>query len=193
MTQLFHARRRHITAAVIACAAIVIPAAALAATAAPAAASHRGAVTVPVCRKAGQDGAFVWVGLPGDGFAGGVGYQLEVSNTGRHTCTLRGVPRLGAVLPGGRLIDGKTTKGSGKGPLVTLRHGATAHSVLIVHDAGALCAHPVSAQVFVYLPGQSHGQDSSLTIRVCRGRPGGGVLGATPIRAGTGIPFYTTI
>jgi hypothetical protein len=144
---------------------------------------------VPACRTAGLGGAFVWAAQLGDGFAGGVVYQLEVSNTGRHACTLRGVPRLGAVRPSGRLVDGKTTKGSGKGPLVTLRPGATAHSVLTVHDAGALC-HPVSAQVFVYLPGQSRGQDSSLTIQACRGKPGGGVLHADPIRAGAGIPFY---
>jgi hypothetical protein len=190
MRQLFHAHR-HLAAAAIACAAVLIPAAALAATATPAAASRHDAVAVLACHKAGQGGAFVWVGQPGDGFTGGAVYQLEVSNTGRHTCTLRGVPRLGAVLPSGHLIDGKTTKGSGKGPLVTLRPGATGHSVLTVHDAGALCAHPVSAQVFAYLPGQSRGQDSSLTIMACRGKPGGGVLSANPIRAGTGIPFYT--
>jgi hypothetical protein len=29
-------------------------------------------------------------------------------------------------------------------------------------------------------------------VRACRGRPGGGVLSAGPVRAGTGIPFFTT-
>jgi hypothetical protein len=188
MTRLSHARRR-MAGAAIGCAVILAPAAALAASTGTGLASKHGALEVPRC-QAGQSGGFVWVGLPGDGFAGGVVYPLEVSNTGRHTCTLRGVPRLGAVA-NGHLIDGKTTKGSRNGPLVTLRPGATAHIILTVHDAGALCGHPVSADVFVYLPGQNRGQDSSLTVQVCRGRPGGGVLNAIPIRAGTGIPVFT--
>jgi hypothetical protein len=190
MTQLRHARR-HLTGAAIACAAILLPAAAFAATAAPEVAHHR-AVAVPACRQAGQGGAEVWLGLPGDGFAGGVGYELQVSNTGRQTCTLRGVPRLGAVEPNGHLIDGRTTAGSPNGPLVMLRPGATAHIILFVHDASALCAHPVPADVIVFLPMQTRAQSAFLRVQVCRGEPGGGVLGANPIRAGTGIPFYTS-
>jgi hypothetical protein len=192
MAGLSRAGRRYIAAAALACAVIAIPVAALAASAAPGAAPAHGAVTVPYCHPAGQGGAFVWLGEPSNGFAGGVVYQLEVSNTGRSACTLHGVPRLGAVLPSGRLIDGRTTAGSGNGPLVRLRPGATAHIILVVHDAGALCEHAVSANVIVYLPGQRRAQPAWLTVRACRGRPGGGVLSAGPVRAGTGIPLFTT-
>jgi Protein of unknown function (DUF4232) len=33
-----------------------------------------------------------WIGLPGDGYAGGQVVQLEFSNTGKVTCTLYGHP-----------------------------------------------------------------------------------------------------
>ena len=56
---------------------------------------------VPRCHGAtGPRGAEVWTALPGDGYAGGVFYDLEFSNVGRHTCTLRGYPRVVAVSGG---------------------------------------------------------------------------------------------
>jgi hypothetical protein len=116
---------------------------------------------------------------------------LEITNTGRHSCALRGVSRVAAVR-NGHLV-GAPVPGA-KGPLVTLRPGATAHLPLNVGDAGAACPsqHPVTAGVVVYLPGQATAQSASMTVKVCRNKPGGGVLGFTgPIRAGVGIPLYT--
>jgi hypothetical protein len=48
----------------------------------------------------------------------------------------------------------------------------------------------VSAKVVLYLSGHKTGQDTFLTVPACPGKPGGGVLGVTVIKAGTGIPFY---
>jgi len=78
----------------MAAAAILLPAMALASTS-QGAAPQQAAVTAPACGNAHPalpGGAFVWASLPGDGFAGGVGYVMEITNEGRHTCSLRGVP-----------------------------------------------------------------------------------------------------
>jgi hypothetical protein len=174
----------------IACAAILLPAAALASSG-HGATSHRHA-TRPKCgvaMPALRGGAFVWSGNPGNGFAGGVAYELEVTNTGTRTCTVKGVPGLAAISNGHRV--GKKIPASPTGPLVVLRPFQTAHINLTIHDAGAVCANSVSAQVVVYLPGQSRASDTFLTAQACPGKPGGGVLSAGAIAAGVGIPLYT--
>jgi Protein of unknown function (DUF4232) len=183
---------RYLTVALaMAAAAIMLPAMALASTSQGAAPQHT-AVTAPACGNAHPalpGGAFVWASLPGDGFAGGAGYVMEITNEGRHACSLRGVP--GAAVQGGngRLV-GTTLPGSGKGPLVTLKPGATAYFPLTIHDAGAVCAHPVGGQVLIYLPGQRQAQNGWLDTQACPGLRGGGVLSPGAIQPGTGVPFY---
>jgi hypothetical protein len=186
------ATRRLTAGLVVASAAILLPVAALAASPRFSAPAQRTAAAPPRCgvaRPALPGGAFVWSANPGDGFAGGAGYELEITNTGHHACTLRGVPAVAAVLDNGQLVGGKLP-GSGHGRLITLRPGATAHVGLTVHDAGALCAHPVTANVVLYLPGQRQGQRAWMAVPACPGKPGGGVLSVSAIQAGTGIPFY---
>jgi hypothetical protein len=183
-------RGRVAVLAVIACAAISLPAAALASVGhAPATHKQSALPKCGVAMPALRGGAFVWSGNPGDGFAGGVAYELEVTNTGRHACTERGVPGLAAIHDG-HLVGAKIPA-SAKGPLVTLKPFQTAHINLTIHDAGAICAHSVSAEVVVYLPGQSRASDTFLTGLACPGKPGGGVLSAEAITAGIGIPLYT--
>jgi len=79
-----------------------------------------------------------WIGLPGDGYAGGQVVQLEFSNTGKVTCTLYGHPGV-AQMDAGRQV-GRPAIWTGNPATVTLTPGATAHAVLTVHNAGALCA-----------------------------------------------------
>ena len=43
-----------------------------------------------------------WIGLPGDGYAGGQVVQLEFSNTGKVTCTLYGHPGVAQMNAGSR-------------------------------------------------------------------------------------------
>jgi hypothetical protein len=150
------------------------------------------AVTVPACGNAQPalpGGAFVWAALPGDGFAGGVGYMMEITNEGSRACSLRGVPG-GAVQDSNGHLIGSGLAASGKGPLVILAPGATAHFSLTILDAGAVCAHPVSGEVFITLPGQRQAQDSSQTAQACPGLRGGGVLRPGTIQPGVGIPLY---
>jgi hypothetical protein len=48
----------------------------------------------------------------------------------------------------------------------------------------------VSAEVVLYLSGHKTGQGTFLAVRACPGKPGGGVLSVSVIKAGTGIPLY---
>jgi hypothetical protein len=188
----FTSPRRWIAAAVtVACAATALcVTTALAATQAPGQAT-RASSAAPRCgiaHPALPGGAFVWSSSIGDGFAGGAGYEVEITNVGHHPCTLKGVPGVAAVRNGH--IVGTRVPGSSQGPLITLQPRATAHVGLTVHNAGAICAHPVSATVVLYLSGHKAGQDTFLTVKACPGKPGGGVLSVSVIKAGTGIPLY---
>jgi hypothetical protein len=72
---------------------------------------------------------------------------------------------------------------------VTLRPGGTAHAVLMVTDAGAVCSHPVNAAtVRVFPPGQTRAQDTDLSVQAC---PRHRTLNVRAVRAGAGIPGYT--
>jgi Protein of unknown function (DUF4232) len=181
---------RPLTAALAVAAAIVLAPMALASTSHSAAPQHA-AATAPPCGNAHpvlRDGAFVWGSSQGDGFAGGAGYVMEITNEGRHACSLRGAPGA-AVESNGHLIGGKVPA-SGKGPLITLNPGATAYFTLIIHDAGAVCAHPVSGKAVFYLPGQRQAQGGWLGAKACPGVPIGGLLIPGTIHSGTGVPFY---
>jgi hypothetical protein len=178
-------------AAAIAAAAILVPPMALASTSDSAAVQHP-AKTAPACGNAQPalpGGAFVWAGIPGDGFAGGQGYVVEITNEGRHACSLRGVPGAAVRDSNGHIIGSKLPA-SGQGPLVTVNPGATAYFRLIIHDGGAVCPHPVDGQVVIYLPGQRQSQPGWLGAQACPGVRGGGVLVPGTIRPGTGVPFY---
>lgn len=184
--------RKQLTAALaIAGVTILVPARALGSTPQSAAPQHA-AVTAPACGNAHPalpGGAFVWASLPGDGFAGGVGFVIEVTNEGRHACSLRGVP--GAAVQGsnGHLIGSKLPA-AGSGPLVTLKPGATAHFLLTIYEADAVCAHPVGGQVLIYLPGEQQAQNGWQGAQACPGLRGGGVLSPGAIQPGIGVPYY---
>jgi hypothetical protein len=179
------ASRRLAAGVALACAAIALPAAALAASGTPSRPAAA-AAAVPGCRGASTE---VWLGLPGDGTAGATFYELEFSNIGQHTCSLFGYPGVSAVNGRGRQV-GLPASHSGARATVILRPGATSHVILAVGDAGAFCVHPLSAaQLRVYPPNQTHSQLVELAVQVCPHRVNMRVL---PVRAGTGIPLFTT-
>jgi hypothetical protein len=194
MNLLSTAGRRLAVGAAAVCAAIVVPAAALAAPGGQATPAHRAAdAAVKPCVNAHpalRGGAFVWSANPGDGYAGGVSYELEITNVGTRACSLRGTPAMAAVLSNGHLAGGKPVPGSAKGRLIVLAPRATAHVGLTVVDAGAICSHPVNANIVLYLPGQGRSQSTSMSAQVCSSLRGGGVLRPSAIAAGTGIPLY---
>jgi len=186
MKQTVRASQRLVAGAALAAAAILIPGAALAASAASASGARTAAASAPACRAASTE---VWLALPGEGTAGTVYYQLEFSTVGRHTCTLFGHPGVSAVNRNGHQV-GKPASWGGVPHPVTLQPGATSHVILGVVDTGAVCANPITAaSLRVYPPGQTHAQHVELSVRVC---PSRSTMNVSPVRPGTGIPFYTT-
>jgi Protein of unknown function (DUF4232) len=182
MKLTMRASRRLAAGVAVACAAIALPAAALAASGTP---SRPATAAAPACGAASTQ---VWLGIPGDGTAGAVFYELEFSNIGHHTCSLFGYPGVSAVNGHGQQV-GLPASHSGVRHPVTLTPGATSHVVMAIGDAGAFCAHPVpAAQLRVFPPNQTHSQLVELHVQVCRHRVTMRVL---PVRPGTGIPLFT--
>ena len=129
-----------------------------------------------------------WIGLPGDGHAGGVQVQLEFSNTGRVTCTLYGHPGVTQTYHGKQV--GLPARWGGTPATITLKPGATAHAVLNVTDAGILCSGPrPSDSLSVIAPGLKTAWPDPFQSSACAGKS---VMLVGPVRAGVGVPFYTT-
>jgi Protein of unknown function (DUF4232) len=163
--------------------AVVLPVTALAA---PAGAGHR--VTGPAAPACTSGNTRVWVGLPGDGTAGTTFFQLEFSNIGRTACSFFGFPGVSAIRANGHQA-GPGARRTGVPRLVILSPGATAHAILGVTDAGAVCAHPVrTVNLRVFPPGQHRAQVVPLALEACLHQR---VLRVRPVHSGTGIPGFT--
>lgn len=177
--------RRVIAGASLAAAAILLPTAALAASAGPAAVSAASQPAIPGCTSNNTD---VWYAVPGDGTAGSSYYQLEFSNVGHTTCSLFGYPGVSADSANGPEVGQPATHSGGR-VLAVLAPGDTAHVVLRVVDAGAVCAHPKNAVALrIYAPGQTASKVLGFDSQGC---PGTSVLHVDSIHPGTGIPGYT--
>ncbi len=172
--------------AALACGAILLPTVSLvlsAASASPAA--------VPRCAAATTE---VWAASLGDGTAGTTYFELELSNVGSRTCTLRGAPQVWAVGKTGHEIGlSASHRGFSSPSMVTLQTGATSHAVLGVVDPYVLCNGPglATAGLAVVPPGQARDQAQeveSFPLAVC---PHQSSLNISPVHSGTGIPRYT--
>ena len=132
----------------------------------------------------------VWLGLGlGGGTAGSTYYPLEFSNVGHHACTLSGYPGVSAT-HGGSQVGPAATRNQQSHGTVTLAPGATAHVILRIVDWGALCSREVVADgLKVFPPGQTRSEFVPFSFGACAHR---GVLIVGPVRAGVGIPGYTT-
>lgn len=159
--------------------AVLLPAAAIASPGSP---------SVPragACRGASTE---VWLGLPGNGAAGTILYEIQISNTGHSACTLFGYPGVSELNIHGREV-GKPASHSGARLLVTVKPGGTAHFVLTYHQAGAICLHPVAGAVLrVFPPGQVRSQLVDLALQQC---PGKSIMSVDAVHPGTGIPFFS--
>jgi hypothetical protein len=180
-----HTRPAALVGVGIGAAAILATTAALAATAASAAPSRP---AVPSCSS---ENMRVWTGFPGDGFAGGVRWQLEISNVGSHACTLFGYPGVSA-LNGAFHQVGLPASHSGPRSLVTIPARGTAHVELTVTDPGAECAgsHPVHGTLLrVFAPNQFHAELTPFSVAVC---PHKVSMHVNAVHAGAGIPGFST-
>lgn len=183
--------RRIGAATAAACAAILLPAAALASP------DHAGSASAPTSLPAcTTDDLTTWVGIPGDGSAGHVNFQLELSNTGGPTCTLFGYPGVSAT--GGsnnhQLGNAATRNPSHPKRVVVLPHGATAHVELAITDTGVFSrssCRPVTATgLRVIAPGNFDSQTVPMTFRACS-KAGPDYLSVTTTISGTGVPNFS--
>jgi hypothetical protein len=180
-------------------AAIAIPTVALAAPGHPAHSSAAGAAdsisahaALPKCTTANLR---VWAGVPGDGSAGAVGYQLELSNISRHDCTLLGFPGVSATgAGGGQLGSAASRVGSHRVTQVVLGPGGTAHVELGVTDVSVFSSgacHPVSASgLKVFPPNDFTAARFAFSFRACA-RRGPVYLHVSAVIPGTGIPGFS--
>lgn len=172
--------------ALLAAPALIVPLAALTATSA---AGLPQATTAPKCTTAHLR---VWLGIPGDGAAGSKYYQMEFTNIGATTCTLRGFPGVSGWKDGHIVGSPASWQRAAAVTTVTLRPGATAHTVLRVVNVGAYDqsrCKPVTAGIRVFPPNNTVATViDDFQIRACS------VVGTHyldvwyPIKAGVGIP-----
>ena len=151
-------------------------------------AAGAGPAATPACTPSSTQ---VWLGVGlGGGTAGSTYYPLEFSNIGHHACSLSGYPGVSAYAGALHQVGQPAGRSAGSHASVTLAPGATAHAQLGVRDWGAVCTHAVAASgLKVYPPGQTHSWTVPFATQGCAGRS---VLVIGPIRAGVGVPGYTT-
>jgi hypothetical protein len=190
------AARRGLAALAVTAAAVAIPTTALAASGSPAkpAAAAR-AATAAIPPRCGTAALTAWLGIPGDGYAGGVGYQLELSNISNHTCSLYGFPGVSALAPGGHQLGRAANRGHAvPNRLVTLGRGATAHAELQITDVTAFppssCGKTTAVALRVYPPGATRSLEIPFTFQAC-GKSGPVYLHVGTTEGGTGIPGFS--
>ena len=79
---------RRLAGAGFAAAAIIVPVTALAAPGAPAARGASSDLAAPAASRCLAGGTEVWMAIPGNGAAGSIYYDVEVSNIGPVSCSL---------------------------------------------------------------------------------------------------------
>jgi hypothetical protein len=129
-----------------------------------------------------------WFPPDGNGYAGGAGYVIEFSNIGKVACTVGGYPTV-RLTSNGKQVGLK----SRHDPLVPvkmvrLNPGQTAHVVLFVTDAGALCRPLPTNLISISPPGQYPSRAFRFAAGACVGKS---TLRVDAINPGVGIPYLT--
>jgi hypothetical protein len=189
------ATRRFLAGAVTASAAVLIPTIALAASArsdTPTSTTASTAAAAPRCVRAQLT---AWLGIPGGGYAGGTGYQLEISNISHRTCTLYGYPGVSALGPGSHQLGSAAGRNSLNTPrLVTLRPRETAHVLLTITDVAnyppSTCEPATAVALRVYAPNDYRSIKFPFSFSACSKR-GPRYMHVTVAVRGTGIPGFS--
>lgn len=141
------------------------------------------AASLPRCASSGL---VVWLDTQGNGAAGSVYYQLELTNLSRHACTLRGYPGVSAVALGGRQLGSPALRESGSSAAtVTLPNRASAVATLRIVKAGnfsrSTCQQTEAAGLRVYPPGERASKLVPFPFEACS-RSGPAYLRIGPVR-----------
>lgn len=146
--------------------------------AAPAAGS---AVPPPSCNTGGL---VIWV-TNGNGAAGSIYYQLELTNQSGHTCTLRGFPGVAAVNLDGHQLGRAASHTPGKVKTVALKNNDSATATLRIVQAGnfpaAKCGVTDAAGLRIHPPGQRAAKTVPLPFLACS-RTAETFLSVQPVR-----------
>jgi hypothetical protein len=125
--------------------------------------------STPRCQTSGL---VVWLNTQGNGAAGSVYYQLELTNLSGHGCTLFGYPGVSAVDLGGQQVGSAASRNAAHTPrLITLGNGKTATVVLRIADAdnfpASMCRPVTAAGLRVYPPKQTAPRLVPFPFRAC--------------------------
>ena len=165
--------------------------AALAAIAAGSSTTAAAQAATPRCTTAGLA---VWLGVGAGGAqAGSTSYPMELTNVSGHTCHLFGFPGVSAVAGGAQAGSAAGRDHTAPARTVTLRAGATAHTVLRIADVSAFPAatcHPVTADgLKVFPPGAFRAATIPFRLRACSAK-GPVFLTVGPVQARVGVPGH---
>jgi Protein of unknown function (DUF4232) len=188
--KLISRKRSRMAAAAVTAALALTPAAALATP------GHQAARVVASTPACATSDLMVWLGIPGNGTAGSTYYELELSNTSSHTCTLFGFPGVSAVAPNGAQLGSAATRDhSDPTQLVTLAPLATAHVLLRIIEAGVFppstCQPTQASGLKVYPPNTTTATVVPYEFLACA-KSGPVFLNVRTTVARTGIPFVSS-
>jgi Protein of unknown function (DUF4232) len=127
------------------------------------------ATGTPACATSGL---VVWMQTEGNGTAGPIYYQLQLTNLSGHTCTLKGYPGVSAVGLGGRQLGRAASRDTSSKPkLVTLANGTAAKVTLRLVQGGffptSSCKPVTAAGLRVFPPGQSSSKVIPFPFEAC--------------------------
>jgi Domain of unknown function (DUF4232) len=181
----------HLTAARALAVLAAVVAVALGTTAAVAA-SAGSASAAPSC-SASQ--LRVWIGLPGDGAAGSVAYELQISNVSKARCSLFGFPGVSAVSNRGKQLGSAAARDhSFAAKTVTVLPGRTAHFLLKITNVLALqqstCKPANAAGLRVFPPNTTKSSFVPLAFKACS-KKGPRYLSTRVVRSQAGIPGFS--
>ena len=125
------------------------------------------------------------------GAAGTLYYRIQFTNVSAHSCQLRGYPGVSAYGGGHQIGNSATWDGPIGVSTVTLAHGATAHSMLGIHNGDSypaeLCGKVTATSLRVYPPDETAALYLPFRFNACTAT-GSHQLVGWPVQAGSGNP-----
>lgn len=160
-------------------------------TASTTAGAQTAAAATPRCTTAGLE---VWLGVGGGGGqAGSIAYPMELTNVSGHACQLFGFPGVSAEVAGHQVGSAARRNHAAPERTVTLRAGATAHTVLQIADVSAFAAStckPVTADgLRVFAPGAVKASQIPFRFRACSAK-GPRFLSVQAVQPRVGVPGH---
>ncbi len=130
--------------------------------------SASGGQATTSCRTSGL---VVWIDTQGNGAAGSVIYQLELTNQSGHPCSLVGYPGVSAVDLRGHQLGSAAGRSPSPRRVVTLRNGATASAQLqisqVLNYPRSVCRPVAAAGLRVYPPNQTASKVAPFPFGAC--------------------------